>query len=212
MRLSFALAGVVCALAFGEPAVAQESSAPMPGRVSARSFHPLPTPLVIRVEPWENTDDNMAIARKITETAAARGIKIAGQDTPFALRFDSEVRPNASPPERDTLSRDRGTPAAIDRERQPLGTPNPDNEVTNLLSSSRNSVLGRRRDEANYGRALRYVINATVDDLRDGKRLWQGNVSYDTAESDRAAVLAGMVPYLVEQIGKALQQRRFTME
>ena len=59
---------------------------------------------------------------------------------------------------------------------------------------------------------LRYVLTATLDDERTGRRVWQGEATYSSAPADEAATLAGMAAVLVEQIGQTVRQRSFRIE
>ncbi len=189
-------------VAIAGSAAAQDISGKPPGRVVARSFAALPTPIVVAVEVLDNTDENMALQRRFTDELARRGAKIEGKEAPLAFVFATEVRRNVPAGSRPDLSRESSSLPDGDAER-----------VTNLLSSTRESVLRSRPERpVEYERALRYVINATIDDRRDGRRLWQGHISYDGAQSDRMAAFNAMVARLVEQVGKNLQESGFRLD
>ncbi len=182
-----------------------------PGRVSARSFATLPTPIAVVVAPTDNTDENEALARRFGEALAARGVHVVAQGAPLVFYFDSEVRANVrgggegTDPGRAAIE----TEDPADRGLIKRDTPDP----ARSPGAGRDRLLGGRGgDQAYYGRALRYVINATIDDARDGRRLWQGHVSYDGAETDRLGTLAAIVPFLVAEVGKTVQQRRFRLD
>lgn len=181
-----------------------------PGRLSARSFTPLPTPLVIDVEPDDNTDANIALAQRMAETLARSGIRVAPKTSPLVLRFDSEVRENVSP-ERQRFDRESSTPRDDDLRGGASGPPDQRDEVANVFSSQGRGLMGPRRGERDYARALRYVINARIEGRGDGRRFWQGHLSYDTATTEGAALLEEMVPILLHEVGNTVQERRFAL-
>jgi hypothetical protein len=180
-----------------------------PGQVAARAFLAAPTPLALTIEAGDNTDENMALAQRLAREAARHGITVQPQGATLVLRFDTEVR--TSTPQRQSFSRPGGAFADPDS-----GTPSPPgagDEVTNMLSSGGGGVIrGRPPSGADYSRFLRYVINATLDDRSTGRRIWQGHVSYDTAEPDRTAMFVALAPVLAEQIGKNTQERPFRLD
>jgi hypothetical protein len=204
LNMRIALLLVLLALPFA--AAAQDRA---PGHVAARAFAVAPAPLAFHIEAGENTDENMAVAARIADEAAARGIGVQPQGAALVLRFDTEVRTNP-PAQRQTFSRPGARLADPDS-----GTPSPPesrDEVTDMLSSRGDGLIGRRPlSGSSYGRMLRYVINASLED-RNGRRLWQGHVSYDTAEPDRRAMFVALAPMLVEQIGQNVQERAFRLD
>jgi hypothetical protein len=180
-----------------------------PGHVAARAFATAPASLAMAVEPGDNADENLAIAARIAREAAARQIAVDPQAR-LVLRFDSEVRANFRA-RRQTFSREGGGLSDPD-----IGMPAPpdtDDQVANVLSSCGAGAVGARPlPQAGYGRCLRYVINAMLDDRSSGRRLWQGHVSYDAAAPDRTAMFVALAPVLVEQIGRTEQEKSFRLD
>lgn len=179
-----------------------------PGQVAARAFMAAPSPLALSIEPGDNTDENMALAQRLAKEATGRGITVQPQGATLVLRFDTEVR--TSTPPRQSYSRPGG--AFEDPDSMTPAQPGARDEVTNMLSSRGGGVIGRSSSGADYSRFLRYVINATIDDRATGRRIWQGHVSYDTAEPDRTAMFVALAPVLAEQIGKNTQERAFRLD
>jgi hypothetical protein len=60
--------------------------------------------------------------------------------------------------------------------------------------------------------ALRYVLTATLEEERTGRRLWQGEASYTGAPADEATTLAAMAAVLAEQVGQTVRQKNFRIE
>lgn len=69
-----------------------------------------------------------------------------------------------------------------------------------------------RRDELPDRGALRYVLTATLDDEKSGRRMWQGKASYVGAPADEAAMMATMASVLADQVGRTVRERSFEIE
>ncbi len=59
---------------------------------------------------------------------------------------------------------------------------------------------------------LRYLLIATLDDERTGRRVWQGEATYSGAPADESETLAAMAEILVDQLGRTVRQRSFRIE
>lgn len=200
-----ALAGLTIAFAAG----AQTPSADGPGQLIARSIAPLPATIEISVEPDDNTDANIALARRIVSELAQRGYRLSSTPAPLVLRFDSETRQNVAAG-RHQFDRQASRMQGDDFARGAAGAPDSGDQVTNLLSSRGSSVLGPRQPR-DYSNALRYVVNARIEARQTGTRLWDGHASYDSDAADGQPILEAMVPLLVTEIGKTVRDRRFTL-
>jgi hypothetical protein len=189
------------------PAAAQSDDAP--GHVAARVFAAAPAPLAFAIEPGDNTDENIALAESLGKEATARGIVIHRTGGALVLRFDTEVR-TSEQISRRSFSREG---PRLDPDSPTPAPPGARDEVANVLSSRGNAVIGGRPSGGpDYGRLLRYVINATLDDRASGRRLWQGHISYDTSAPDRTQMFVALAPVLAEQIGKSVQEKPFRLD
>jgi hypothetical protein len=171
-----------------------------PGRTTGRAFHPVPTGAMIEVSPLDDRPENLGIAAAFRAALARGGYLLGDASAPFRLSFDSEVRPVAS---------GAGTRAPS------APTTGPGNSPGDQAPSPVPEQPMRRTGEAAPRRAapgLRYVINASLDDRRTGSRVWQGNVRYDDAEGDRAAILARLVPPLMTAFARNERGRSFALE
>lgn len=200
-----ALAGLTFALA----ASAQTPAADERGQLIARSIARVPAPAEIAVQPDDNTDLNIALAKRMTSELAQRGYRAAPGAAALVLRFDSETRQNVTPTPRRFDRRSSRMQDENAREGS-AGAPDSDDEVTNLLSSRGNSVLGPRQSQ-DYANALRYVLNARLEDRQTGTRLWMGHVRYDSDAADGRPIFEAMIPLLIGEIGRTVQNRRFSL-
>lgn len=196
-RLLASLLFLVAAAGTGWSRVAFAQDA-KPGRVTSRAFHPVVARTMIEVSPLDDRPENLAIATALRDELSRAGYLLGDATAPLRLSFDSEVR--AAPgPVRQSPDQPAGRGnAAGDEPNSPL----PDRPVR------RGSDGASRRPAP----ALRYVVNATLDDRATGKRLWQGNVRYDDAEGDRARVLVRLAVTLMAVFGKSEKGRSFALE
>jgi len=198
---------ILCAMslpaAFGSPRALAQGVAqqPQPGRVTARSFKPVPSRITIEIAPLDNRPENLRIAAALRQQLGRAGHVVVTAGAPWRLSFESEVRPLSSGetsrpqlPEAETARRfddDTRLPAEI-----------PDRPLR------RAPIPGA----STGGPKLRYVLNATLDEAATGRRAWQGNVRYDDVESDRARTLLRLVDPLVSVFGRNQTGRSFALE
>jgi hypothetical protein len=84
--------------------------------------------------------------------------------------------------------------------------------VLNFETEVDQPILRGRPSEASERGVLRYVLTATLDDDRTGRRLWQGEASYAGAPADEATTMAAMATILAEQLGQTVRQKTFRIE
>jgi hypothetical protein len=209
------VASVAVALFCGlnPPAVGQVE----PGRVTTRSFEPLPQPIVLTVAPDDNSDANVALARQVTTELARRGYKVgasapSGASAPgFVLRFDTETRANVEA-EHPRFNREASSDPSDGLSIGIAGPPDQPNEVGTLFSSRPGRGVIAPPPDRRYDRALRHVLNMRLEDQRTGAILWEGHAQYDTYQSDADPFLAALAPLLIEEIGRTVRERRVTLK
>jgi hypothetical protein len=84
--------------------------------------------------------------------------------------------------------------------------------VLNFETEVDQAIARGRPSEASDRGTLRYVLTATLDDERTGRRLWQGEASYAGAPADEATTMAAMAAVLAEQLGQTVRQKTFRIE
>ncbi|HEX2117470.1 MAG TPA: hypothetical protein VHM01_23960 [Alphaproteobacteria bacterium] len=84
--------------------------------------------------------------------------------------------------------------------------------VLNFETEVDQAILRGRPGEAGDRGMLRYVLTATLDDERTGRRLWQGKASYAGAPADEATTMAAMAAILADQLGQTVRQKAFRIE
>lgn len=201
MRLPFSipsLHGLVAAtLLAALPARAEIDTADL-GRVQATSFAPFAPDTPVTVRPLNDSDANLALKRRFAEALSKRALHVSDRRAAVVLNFETE------------------TDQAIRHDAPSFGRVHANNRESdirvNIWSSTQGSLLGGPRGDASGRGILRFVLTATLDDTRTGQRLWQGEATYTGAAADEDAAFAAMVPILVEQLGRTIRQRSFSLE
>ncbi len=179
-------------------AMAQETR---PGRVTGRAFETLATSPTIDVAPLDDSVENLRVRDEMRRVLVRSGYRVVESGAMWRLSFATEVRPLGA-----------GAPA------RPRGPEASTGQSSGLAERPAVELPDRplRRAPGTTGpssaRSLRYVINASFEDARTGKRAWQGSVQYDDAEADRAQFLVRLVQPLLAEFGKTQRGRRFTLE
>ncbi len=198
LKLLGLLAASVLALSLS-PGLAQSPDAPLPGRTHAASYAPVPSGLPIAVRPWDNNTANQRLKGKFTEALSQRGVALSEAGAPLTLNFETEVESIAVPDGGPTLGQ--------------LQARNHESRVRlNFWSTTQDSVVTGRRSGESSGGTVRYVLRATLDDQRNGQRLWQGQTSYDATSGDETTTFALMIPVLVEGLGQTVRPKGFRIE
>ncbi len=187
-------------VALGAPLAAAQGVDTKPGRVTGRAFHPMARGAMIEVSPLDDRPENLRLAAEFRTELARAGLLLGDAKAPLRLSFDSEVRPVSA-----GASAQRPADGAVTR--GPAGPGDPGTTIPDRPVPRGSDNVARRAAPA-----LRYVINATLDEREGGRRLWQGNVRYDDAEGDRARLLARLVAPLMTAFGQTQKGRSFSLE
>jgi hypothetical protein len=208
MRVVAAIAALAALIHSGIGTAAADDG---PGQIITRSFAALPVPLVVNVEPDDNTRTNMTLATRMSRELAQRGYQVPADRAPLILRFDSEIRSNVSSAGA-RYQRDASGAADSDMSIGAAGPPDRSVGVANLLSSTYGRGMIGERSSDDYSRPLRYVVNARIEDRQSGSLIWQGHASYDSERTDSDPILEAMVPLLVAEVGQTVRDRRFSLD
>ncbi len=184
MSKSLAIAALGIAAVLTIPAMAEQPDVAAPGQAYSTSFAPLAPGVTIAIRPLDNSRANVTLGRHFATALKKRAMTVQTMPAPLVLNFETEVD--------QAIRRDIPLSAGA--------------------SSSRGDVPhGRFGGELDRG-TLRYVLTATLDDERTGRRLWHGEAAYSGAPADEADMLAAMAAILGEQVGRTVGLRRFRLE
>ena len=197
MKKLRALAPVCAAIVLATGMAAADDSG-SPGVARSMNFLTLSPDAVVTVRPLDNSRANLALKQHFAAALKKRAVRVDDASAPYVLNFETEV---------DQTIR-RSSPSLVSGS----GTSRDSEVRINMWATSQDSVLrGRASDQPDRG-TLRYVLTATLEEERTGRRLWQGEASYAGAPADEATTLAAMASVLADQLGQTGRQKNFRIE
>ena len=175
------------------------------GLLNAVAYKPLPAGLAITVRPMDDSDENLVLRERIEGELKAQGYSVSGDGT-LILTFET----------RDTMGAwsDAGRRSVLEFEYKNAEGIGGDNERLrlNLFNSAQGGVFN---EGGAHGTLVvtpsQYRIDATVDDRRNGERLWQAWVTASLQQADGATLTQSMVPAMVGSLGKTVRRQTFQL-
>ena len=175
------------------------------GLLSAVSFRPLSQGSAILVRPLDNSDHNMALKKDFERALRRKGYTVS-EDATLILSFetlDSGGSWTGGGP-------NRFVELSNNHDQSGISTPR---VRFNLFDSTRGGILNsKRRDKTRTVTPSRFRIDVTVDDKTNGKRLWQGWGSADIGLGNNRDMTRALIPIMVEDLGKTVQQKSFPLQ
>ncbi|MGQ0662972.1 MAG: hypothetical protein ACT4P2_05190 [Pseudomonadota bacterium] len=169
-----------------------------PGQLRSTAYADMPAGLAIAVRPLDNSPTNLRLKSSFISALGRRALGVKEPPARLVLNFETEVQQTGRRADGPSLGEVRG-----DRH---------DQEVRlNVWSTTRDSLLLGRQSQGTGATGVRYVLTATLDES-GGRRLWQGEVSYDGGPPDEFSALSALVPILVDEIGNTVRHRGFRLE
>lgn len=187
----FVAASTVLAQAHGE------------GILNAVSYRPLPADTSIRVQALDNSDENLALIEEVKNALTARGHGVS-DDGRMILTVEtrSEIGAWSTTERRHVVEIQSQTNSHSD-----------DTQVKfNLFDSNTGGILNEGTSGTSIVTPSQYVVEISVDDANDGKRLWQAWAAADLGQSDSLDLMRGMIPALSEALGKTISRKPFQIQ
>jgi hypothetical protein len=173
------------------------------------------------VAPYDDSELNLKLAGVFEAEIVALGKArvMAESSADFMLLFESEVVPAEQAPRRPSLGSVGASAGLGPADPGPGNDPSRDAESkdvevdvnVNVWSSSKDSVLGGRQQEAAIGGSV-FHINAILRNRRSDEVVWQGDAYYPLSEPDTERVALAMVAPLVDKIGQSVVREPFEIE
>lgn len=206
MRCSSHIAFAIALVLIAVPAGAQDAAPPEPasadGVVNAAALRPVPKDASIRVRPWDDSPDNLKLAREIEDQLRMRGYALT-TNPQVVLSFSVTDEPGrwaaGSRRQMIELHGTQGSTGEDDRMRAQL----------NLYSSEKGGVFNEGRPGTTE-RSL-YTLEMTVDG-REGQRLWQGEASARLGRTEGGQLVKLMIPPLLDALGKTVRNQPFGLK
>ncbi|MDP6787734.1 MAG: hypothetical protein QF830_01680 [Rhodospirillales bacterium] len=175
------------------------------GLLNAVAYKPLPAGMAIAVRPMDDSDENLVLRERIEGELKAQGFSVSG-DGALILTFET----------RDSVGAwsDAGRRSVLEFQYKSEKGIGGDNERLrlNLFDSAKGGVFNEGRA---HGTSIvtpsQYRIDATIDDRRNGERLWQAWATASLQQSDGPTLTQAMVPAMVESLGKTVRRQTFQL-
>ncbi len=175
------------------------------GLLNAVAYKPLPAGVAITVRPMDDSDENLILQKHIEGELKAQGYSVSG-DGALILTFET----------RDTVGAwsDAGRRSVLEFEYKSEEGIGGDKERLrlNLFDSAKGGVFNEGGAHGtSIVTASQYRIDATVDDRRNGERLWQAWATASRQQSDGNTLTQSMVPVIVKNLGKTVRRQTFQL-
>ena len=172
------------------------------GTINTVSFGKIPAGSTVAVKPWDNSGDNMRIAKEFENTLKNSGYKIS-PTARLILSFETK----------DIIGRWRAGERRHLVEVQGSGGRNGGEKASaklNLYSTKKGGVFNEGEAPDNVVPS-KYVLDVTLDQ-KNGPRLWQGQATASLHRTDRFDLVKSMVPIVIEHFGETVRQKPFDLK
>lgn len=186
---------LLAVLSFGlawqpQPATAAE------GTINAVSYKQIPNGQPMAVRAWDNSDENLKLAKEFTAILIKQGFRVA-DDAPLVISFNTrDVLGYWSAGQRRHLLELEGHGGRSGGENA---------RVMLNLYSSQGGVLNKGKEPGNVV-PTKYMLEVTLD-RRKGERLWQGEATAALLRTDGFSLLRAMLPALLNHMGQTVRRK-----
>ena len=172
------------------------------GTINSVSFGKIPPGSTVAVKPWDNSGDNMRVAKEIENTLKNNGYKISSTAR-LVLSFETK----------DIIGRWQAGERRHLVEVQGSGGRNGGEKASaklNLYSTKKGGVFNEGEAPENVVPS-KYVLDMTLDQ-KNGPRLWEGQATASLRRTDSFELVKSMVPIIIEHFGKTVRQKPFDLK
>jgi len=171
------------------------------GIVTANAYRPFKDEKPISVKAWDNSDQDIAVARAIRDQLKAIGYVVSDQED-ISLSFEIKTLKGS------WTDGQRRHFLELEGHGGRQGGENASVRL-NLYSSESGGVLNTARP-GQPNTASRYLLEFMLDP-KQGPRLWEGQVAVEYTGGDPAVLLRRMVPELLPHLGETVRGRRISL-
>jgi len=82
----------------------------------------------------------------------------------------------------------------------------------NLFDSDTGGILNKGKPGTTIVTPSQYIVEISIDDATNGKRLWQAWATSDLGQNDSLNLMRSMVPALTGALGKTVSQETFKLQ
>ncbi len=173
------------------------------GRVNAISFSPLPQGAEVMVRPLDDSDQNIILQKHFERILRDRGYKIS-EHAPLVLTFEVHEKVGKwSSAERRTIFQVEG--------RQSSSGDDETRARVSLFDSERGGVFNKGEQKPAGSTPSQSRMDVTIDDRKDGKRLWQAWITGDHGRGGSQTLTKAMVQAMVDNMGQTVKTRSISL-
>jgi hypothetical protein len=196
-----ALALMLCgASAEAQDALPNDTADP-DGVVNAAALRPMPKGASFVVRPWDDSPENIKVAREIEDQLKLRGHALT-TNPQMVLSFSVSDQPGRwSAGGRRQMIELHGTQSAGDEDTM--------RAQLNLYSTDKGGVFNQGR--ADVTERSVYTLEMTLD-AQGGPRLWQGEATAKLGRTEGGQLVKLMIPPLLDAMGKTVRNQPFGLK
>ena len=171
------------------------------GVMNSMSFQAIPENTKLRVEPLDNSDENIALQAKFEDALRDRGFTISPEAN-LVLTFETRDEIGA------WTTTDRRHVLELKAKGGREGGEKHSARI-NFYNSQSGGVFNKGSGGTSITTPSEYRIDATIEDSKTGKRWWQGWSVAKLGAWDGRTLTEKMIPVIVDGIGKTIRKEPF---
>lgn len=195
------IAGLIIAFTIaGGTAFAQSGGE---GVLNAVSYRPMPADSTIRVQALDNSDANLALVEEVKQALTTRGYQLS-DDGGMILTIETrdEIGAWSTTDRRHVLEIEGQTASHSDDAQVKL----------NIFDSESGGILNEGNPGTSIMTPSQYIVEFSIDNASNGKRMWQAWASADLGQFDSLDLMRGMIPALSDSLGKTISKETFRIQ
>ena len=190
------------AVALAAPAYAENDAPPPPrGYLTAFACETLTTPLQLRVEVMDNTDQNLKLKDLLVQRLQKNGAQIV-DSSPQVLSLEVAVARQATRNKPGDM-----VDVRVGGEKPEEGTSDYARVRMNIWSSTRDSLLTGRQPSVEEEGFDMLRLRASLNSRADGRCLWQGEIIENLDGEDAYGAAAKVIFHLADAVGQAVNRK-----
>ena len=190
------------AIALVAPAHAEENAPTPPrGYLTAFACETLTTPLQVKVEAMDNTDQNLRLKDLLVQRLQKNGATVA-DTSPQVLSLEVAVARQATRNKPGDMIDVR-----VGGEQPEAGTSDYARVRMNIWSSTRDSLLTGRQPSVEEEGFDVLRLRASLNSRADGRCLWQGEIIENLDGEDAYGAAAKVIARLADAVGQAVNRK-----
>jgi len=171
--------------------------------VNSIAFGQIPSGAGIEVRSFDDSEQNIVLEKDFAKEIEAAGYKPAdGSSLILSFETRDEIGAWSTTDRRHILS--------FESKGGQGGGENAKARV-NVFDSAAGGLLNKGRGGTSISTPSSYRIDASIEDKKSGKTLWQGWVIADLKSADGRELTRRMVPKLVGTIGRTVREEAFSL-